>query len=164
MDETQMRQSMLGELRRIATVSQPDICARLAGLAPRINSRRGSDAYRINGLARAAREWRLATVLDFASPSRPRRTLVGTGGEAAPAERAGPSPSVVTEWVPFLLASALAAKSAPTLELGRRSRTCASELGSNECNCDSFGPKTALGFERRRKPGTDSRKQASNCA
>ena len=47
-DEIKLRQCALGELRRVATVSRPATCARLARSAPRINDLRGSDSYRIH--------------------------------------------------------------------------------------------------------------------
>ena len=78
-DETKMRQCTSGELRRAATVSRPDICARLARVALRINSLCESDAHRINDLARLAKEWREATELKYASSSRPWRTRGGVG-------------------------------------------------------------------------------------
>ena len=70
-DEIKLRQCKLGELRWVATESRPAICARLTGSAPRINSLCGSDARQINGPVRAAKEWRIATVLESASSSRP---------------------------------------------------------------------------------------------
>ena len=48
LEDTELRQCKLGELCWLATVSRPDICARLARIAYRINSLQGSDVYRIN--------------------------------------------------------------------------------------------------------------------
>ena len=81
MDETEMRQGSSGELCRAAAVSRLETCARSVEIAQRINSLCGSDVYRINVLARAAEEWRRATVLTYASPSHPRRDL-GFSGKA----------------------------------------------------------------------------------
>ena len=47
LDDTKMRQCKLGELRGVAVVSRPDICARLARTAPKIDAYCGSDVYRI---------------------------------------------------------------------------------------------------------------------
>ena len=71
MDGAKMRRCKLGVLRWVAAASRPNVCARLARIAPRINSLCGSDAYRINELARAAKDERRATALLYASPSRP---------------------------------------------------------------------------------------------
>ena len=79
LDETKMRQCKLRELHWVAAVSRPDISARLAGLASRTNSIRGSHAYRINELIRAVKGRQNATVRKSASPSRPWRTLGGVG-------------------------------------------------------------------------------------
>ena len=45
-----LRQCKLGELCWLATVSRPDICARLARIASRVNVLRRGDIYRINDL------------------------------------------------------------------------------------------------------------------
>ena len=82
MDYATLRQCKLGELRRVATVSRPDICARLARIAPR-NELWGSDVYRMNVLFRVAQEWRRTTVLRYASASHPLETL----GRSVMAER-----------------------------------------------------------------------------
>ena len=57
------RRRKFGELRRVAKASRPDICARLAQLGTKINSLKGSDAYKKSDLIRTAKEWRRATVL-----------------------------------------------------------------------------------------------------
>ena len=78
-DETKTRQRKLGEVCKVAAVSRPDICARLARTASRGNSLCGSDAYRINELVRVAKERHEATAYKYVSPSRPSRTLGGAG-------------------------------------------------------------------------------------
>ena len=80
-DEIGSRQFELGELRRLATVARPDIGARLAKTASRINSLCGSDLYRIGELVRAGKEWGRAKSLKYASPSRPWKSL-GFDGKA----------------------------------------------------------------------------------
>ena len=71
----------LGELCWAAAVSRPEICALPARIASRVNARSGSDAYRINELVRAAKDWQHATALKYASSSRPWKTP-GGGGKA----------------------------------------------------------------------------------
>ena len=71
LDEAKMRQCNLGEFCLVAAVLRPDICARVARIASRINSLFGSDVYRINGLVRAAKEQQRATVLKYASSAEP---------------------------------------------------------------------------------------------
>ena len=78
-DNAKMCQWKLGELRWVATGSRPGIRARLAMLTSGINSLCGSDVYRINELGRAVKELRIATVLEYASSCRQRRTLGGVG-------------------------------------------------------------------------------------
>ena len=53
-EDVKSRQCKLGELCWFATVYRPDICARLARIASRINSLRGRDVYRINDLVKTA--------------------------------------------------------------------------------------------------------------
>ena len=60
-------QCKLGELCWLATVSRPDICARLARIASRINALTGSDVYRINDLVKTVKTWQKATQLKYAS-------------------------------------------------------------------------------------------------
>ena len=67
--ETEMRQCKLGVTRWFAAASRPDICARLAKLASRINPLRGSGVYRINDLVRAAMGRQHGKMLEYASPS-----------------------------------------------------------------------------------------------
>ena len=73
--ETKMPQCKSGELFRVATVSSPDICARLARMASRVNLLPGSDVYRVNDLVRAVEVRQGATVLTYASSSRLRKGL-----------------------------------------------------------------------------------------
>ena len=77
MDHIKLRQCKLGEFRWVAAAPRPDIRARSARIASRINALRGSDVYRINELVRVAKEWQRATVLEYASASRPWETLGG---------------------------------------------------------------------------------------
>ena len=51
-EDIRLRQCKLGELCLLATVPRPDICARLARTASRVNSLQGSDVYRINDLVK----------------------------------------------------------------------------------------------------------------
>ena len=57
MDCDKLRQRELGELRRVAAVSRPDIRARLALTASGINALRRSDVFRVNELIRVAEDW-----------------------------------------------------------------------------------------------------------
>ena len=61
-DDVKLRRRKLGELCWLATVSRPDICARLARFAARVNSLQGSDVHRINDLVDIAKVWQRATV------------------------------------------------------------------------------------------------------
>ena len=56
-----MRHCKPGELRRLATVSMPDTCARL----------KGSRIYRIADLIKTAKEWQKIRILKYASSSLP---------------------------------------------------------------------------------------------
>ena len=68
-EDIKLRQCKLGELFRLATVSRPDICARLARIASRVNSLQGSDVNRINDLAKTVSVWPQAAILKyFSSP------------------------------------------------------------------------------------------------
>ena len=69
LEDVKLRQCKLGELCWPSTVSRPDICARLARIASRINSLQGSDVYRINDLSKTARLWRKDVVFKFAASS-----------------------------------------------------------------------------------------------
>ena len=61
----------MGELRWLATVSRPDICARLAQLTLKVNDLQGSDIYRINALIKTVKMERPRAVLKCASSSFP---------------------------------------------------------------------------------------------
>ena len=74
-DDAKLRQCLLIDLRWVASVSRPDICARLARIAPKIDAPRGRSLYRVSGLVRVAKERQLATVLRDASSSHPRKAL-----------------------------------------------------------------------------------------
>ena len=73
MSYIKLRQCASGKLRWVAAVSRPDICARLAPIASRVNSLRRSDVYRINELVRVAKDWQQETVRKDASSSHPWR-------------------------------------------------------------------------------------------
>ena len=57
LEAIELRQCNLGKLARLAAVSGPDICARLAQLAARVISLHGSDIYRIKDLVETVKEW-----------------------------------------------------------------------------------------------------------
>ena len=59
--------AQIGELCSLATVSRPDICARLAWIASRINSLQGAGVYRINDLAKTVKKWQPAAVSKYFS-------------------------------------------------------------------------------------------------
>ena len=65
------RQCKLGELCCLAAVSRPDICARLAHIASRVNMLRRSDIFRIYDLIKTVKSWQPRTVLKYASSSKP---------------------------------------------------------------------------------------------
>ena len=64
-EDVKLRQCKLGEPCWLATVSRPDICARLARIASRINSLQGAAVYRIRDLVKTAKKWQRATVLKY---------------------------------------------------------------------------------------------------
>ena len=66
-ENAKLRQSKLGELCRLAAVSRPDICPRLARIASRINTLKGCDVYRINDLVKITKQWQPATVSKYVS-------------------------------------------------------------------------------------------------
>ena len=76
-EEIKLSRCKLGELRWLATVSRPVISARLARIASRTNPLQGSGIYCINDLVRIAMECQRATVLKYASPSRPSVSACG---------------------------------------------------------------------------------------
>ena len=61
----------MGELCWLAGASRPDICARLAQLASKVNDLQGSDIYRINALIKNAKIDQPRTILKYASSSFP---------------------------------------------------------------------------------------------
>ena len=69
----------IGGLRWVATVSLPDICARLARIAPRTNAPCGSVVYHINELVRVVKDWQQETALEYASSSHPWMALDWSG-------------------------------------------------------------------------------------
>ena len=66
-EDVKLRQCKLGEPCWLATVPRPDICARLARIAPRVNSLQGADVYRANDLVNTVKMWQPATVLKYFS-------------------------------------------------------------------------------------------------
>ena len=74
-DYAKLLQRKLGELRLVATVSRPGTCARVARIASRIHAPSGNDVYHINELVRVAKAWQQVTVLKYASPPHPCKTL-----------------------------------------------------------------------------------------
>ena len=56
-EELQTCQSKLRALRWLATVSRPDICARLARFSANLNGHEVIDIYRINDLIKTVKEW-----------------------------------------------------------------------------------------------------------
>ena len=84
-----MRRRKLGNLCWLATVSSPDICARIAGLATRVNSLPESGIYRFSDLIEAVDKWPKATsafpgdMVPRSSPAgREVRQIGARGGEA----------------------------------------------------------------------------------
>ena len=68
-EEIQVCRCKWGELRSLSTETRPDICARLAHKAARVNSLLGGNIYRINDMAKTVKESQQATVLKYASKS-----------------------------------------------------------------------------------------------
>ena len=75
MDYSELRQCRSGALCRAATVPRPDIRARLARIASRMNALCGSHVYLIDELVRAPKDWQQTTVLKSASPPHPWKAL-----------------------------------------------------------------------------------------
>ena len=50
-------------------IPRPDKCARLARIAPRVNSPQGSDVYRIKDLVKTVKAWQEASALKYWSSS-----------------------------------------------------------------------------------------------
>ena len=65
--EKWLRQRKMGELRWLATASRPDICARLAQLASKVNGLKGSDIYFVSDLFKTVEVWQPRAVLKYAS-------------------------------------------------------------------------------------------------
>ena len=78
--DIKLRCCALGELCWLATVSRPDICARLARIASRVNSPRGSDLYRINDVAKTVKVWQEAAIWKFLSAAHMRQHAKGDVG------------------------------------------------------------------------------------
>ena len=74
-DNTKMRQCMLGELCWAAPVSPLDVCARFAKTPSRIDSLRVTDVHHTDDLARPAEEWQKGAGSEYASSSHPWRNL-----------------------------------------------------------------------------------------
>ena len=70
----------LGELCWLATTSRPDICARLTKLAPKGNSIRRRDTYRVDDLIKAEQGWQPGAISKYASSSKPRDPARGDVG------------------------------------------------------------------------------------
>ena len=87
-EDAHMCQRKLGDLCWLATVSRPDIRARLARATSRINSLQGSDVYRINDLIKTAKPWQTATALKYVSSSLQGGTSSNPKGEK-PRQRQG---------------------------------------------------------------------------
>ena len=81
MGETEICQCKSGEFCWPSTGSRPDICAASARVSYCVNSPFGGDVFRINDLARVAKELQKATVLKYVSSSRPRESI-GFDGKA----------------------------------------------------------------------------------
>ena len=75
-EDIKLRRRKWGELRWLATVSRPGICARLARIPLR-----GGDVYRINDVVNTVKMRQQATVLKYASLSHPWRRRMGASTE-----------------------------------------------------------------------------------
>ena len=71
------RQCTLGELRWLVTALRPDICARLARLAPEVKPLKGRDTYRDSDSIKTIQVWRPARVLDYTSSRHPNEPARG---------------------------------------------------------------------------------------
>ena len=90
------RECKLGELRWLPTVSRPDLCARPARLASKINSLPENDKYRVNDLMQTVQVWRPTAVLKCASSSHPNEPAMNQPAMTHPF-RAAPHPAVGLE-------------------------------------------------------------------
>ena len=88
MDYIKLRLCKLGKLLWVATVSRPDVCARLARIASMINALSGSDVYRIHDLARVVEDWQQVPAPKYASSSHSWKAL-GRGDKVQGALRQG---------------------------------------------------------------------------
>ena len=70
-EEKLLCQCKMGELCWLAAVSRPDICARLAQLASKVNDLQRSEIYRINAVAETVEIDLPRTVLKYAPSSFP---------------------------------------------------------------------------------------------
>ena len=71
-DEDKLRrQCKLGEFCWPAAAARPDICARLAHIAFRVNGLKGSDIYRITDLIKTAKLRQPRAILKYGSPPTP---------------------------------------------------------------------------------------------
>lgn len=77
-EEVPTNQCKFGEARRLATVARPDICARPAQLAARVNPPQGSDIYQINDSIKTDEERRETTKPEYASS--PYSSVLAPGG------------------------------------------------------------------------------------
>ena len=76
-EELQICQSRLGELCRLATVSRPDICARLTRFSANLNSLEVIDIYRFNNWIQTVKKWQSDCALKyFARPPKPARRFL----------------------------------------------------------------------------------------
>ena len=66
-EDAKLRQCKSGELRWLATVSRPDICARMARIASRTIALQSGNVYRINDVVKTAKKWQPAAVLKYVS-------------------------------------------------------------------------------------------------
>ena len=64
-EELQICQGKLGELSRLAAVSRPNICARLARLSANLNNLHVIDIYRIKDLIKTAQLWQGECPLEY---------------------------------------------------------------------------------------------------
>ena len=63
LEDMKLRRCKRGECCWLASAPRPDISARLARIASRVNPPQGSDVYRMNDLAKTVEVWREATFL-----------------------------------------------------------------------------------------------------
>ena len=95
-DEIGVCQCRSGKLCRLATVSRPDISARLSRIAPRMSPLPRSDCCRINDLVKTAKDRTQATVLKYAPAPHP---LIQARGDFDGRMRARGEKCVVVQWL-----------------------------------------------------------------